>query len=484
MLPIRLQVTHANSRVEEHALGPGKYVLGREDCDIVIGDENVSARHAEIHVREDGVVLRDLGSRNGTYDGGGRRISVPQAMRPNETIRLGASRLTWVQTPAPAHRLQAAEQRMRRLGLTLFWCGTGVGALLSFELIFLPALASENGHLDAMLQGALFALPAAGVYLTVPRLLDRFDPEPWYALAGCLAWGAFAAFGFSALVNTQVIAAVSEVAGRELGVLAGVVISAPLVEELSKGLAVLGMFRFLRREFDGVVDGIIYATFTAIGFAAVENVDYYARAALAQELEDSLFMRGVLTPWCHPVFTAMTGIGLGLAREATRTSLRWVAPIIGLVAAVGLHAFWNGVAMLDGFVGAGFFAATLPLWVMFVAGFFGLTLYLVARRGRIIRRFLEDEIHAGNLSRAEVERVCHPFGLTLARLQQGPFGVEFLRAAARLALSKWHFARAAKSKKVTLSADFIVPLRRDLRALRGRVSAQSAQGRQATSPLD
>src|SRR5438105_15896766 len=57
-------------------------------------------------------------------------------------------------------------------------------------------------------------------------------------------------------------------------------VCAPLVEEFWKGLAIFGVFFFLRREFDGVVDGIIYATFCALGFAAVENITYYARAAI------------------------------------------------------------------------------------------------------------------------------------------------------------------------------------------------------------
>lgn len=39
----------------------------REDCDIRIPLPEVSRRHAEINVSEDGVKLKDLGSANGTY---------------------------------------------------------------------------------------------------------------------------------------------------------------------------------------------------------------------------------------------------------------------------------------------------------------------------------------------------------------------------------------------------------------------------------
>src|SRR5438477_1041596 len=108
----------------------------------------------------------------------------------------------------------------------------------------------------------------------------------------------------------------------------GACVSAPLVEEFWKGLAVFGVFFFLRREFDGVVDGIIYGTFAALGFAATENVIYYSRAGLTDTLSHhdgvlatTFVLRGVLSPWGHPLYTSMTGIGFGIARETSKTWL-------------------------------------------------------------------------------------------------------------------------------------------------------------------
>ncbi|MEO8182108.1 MAG: PrsW family glutamic-type intramembrane protease [Deltaproteobacteria bacterium] len=491
MSVIRVRIGHANQRFEERSLSPGRYLLGRESCDIVLADENVSARHAELHVQAPGGVssalqITDLGSRNGTYDPRGQRLAAPYLLVPNQPIRLGASSLTWLEpqptaAPSTASGLAQAEQRRRAFGLWLFWAGTLFGALLAYVLFIQPLIdAGDSEELGAMFTGALLAIPAGLVYLTVPRLLDRFDPEPWYALCGCLLWGALAAVGFSAAINTAVASFATLLGGAKLATFAGAVVSAPLVEEFWKGLGVLGVFLFLRREFDGVIDGIMYATFTAIGFATIENVTYYATAAAGGDgmLQATFVMRGILSPWCHPVFTSMTGIGLGLARETTDPRLRWLAPLGGYLAAVSLHGFWNGVATLQGFVGSPLLALTLPLWALFVLSFFGFMVVLVVRRSRIIRHFLEDEIHMGNLSRADVRRVCQPFGLFQARLEQGPAGVEFLRAAARLALSKWHFARAAKAKKLTLSADFIAPLRQQLAAYRkqvGRATGSTAR---------
>ena len=94
--------------------------------------------------------------------------------------------------------------------------------------------------------GAMLAFPAMCVYLTFPRLLDRYDPEPLYALVLCLLWGACAATGFSALINSGVGAVAASAFGAQAGDAVGAVVSAPLVEEFWKGLAFLGVFYFLR----------------------------------------------------------------------------------------------------------------------------------------------------------------------------------------------------------------------------------------------
>ena len=164
---------------------------------------------------------------------------------------------------------------------TLMMLG-GATALVFFFLVLPLGSADPEAEYTSMGIGALCALPPLAVYLWIPRLIDRFDPEPWWALALVLGWGAFAACGVAATVNTGVELAATRSAARSSGqVVMGACVSAPFVEEGMKGLAVLGVFYFLRREFDGVVDGVIYATFAALGFAAIENIIYYSNAAKA-----------------------------------------------------------------------------------------------------------------------------------------------------------------------------------------------------------
>ncbi len=259
--------------------------------------------------------------------------------------------------------------------------------------------------------GALCAIPPLAIYLWIPRLIDRYDPEPWWALALVLGWGAIAACGVAATVNTGVEVAATEITGgKEFGQIAGVCFSAPIVEEGMKGMAVLGVFYFLRREFDGVVDGVIYATFVALGFAATENIIYYANAVKSDPngnvLAVTFLLRGVLAPWGHPLYTSMTGIGFGIARETHRPWLRWMAPIFGYCAAMFLHCMWNTASTISGFL----FLLMLPLWLLFVAAFIGILIWLVVRKGKIIRMHLQDEVLLGTLTPQELALVTSAVG--------------------------------------------------------------------------
>jgi RsiW-degrading membrane proteinase PrsW (M82 family) len=345
-----------------------------------------------------------------------------------------------------------------------------VGGALLLVLFLLPALFARHPEprLEAMGVGAVLAFIPLVLYMSIPRILDRFDPEPWWCLALALLWGAVAACGFAAAINTMFDWAMGQLLDAQDAQALTACVCAPFVEEFWKGLGVFGVFFFLRREFDGVVDGVIYATFTALGFAAIENVTYYAVADLSHRghaLLGTFFIRGILAPWGHPLYTSMTGLGFGISREATRPWLRWGAPFMGYLAAVLLHSTWNTAAEISSMA----FFLMLPLWLLFVTAFLGLLVWLVARKGRIIRDALRDEVLLGYLSPGELELVSSPVGRLKAGMSHGRLGRDFVGAATRLGLSKWHAARAMRGQRRTVSADWIVPLRMELTELRTRV---------------
>ncbi len=70
-------------------IGPGGATLGRSrECEVVLGDGNVSRQHAEIRARGGSWVFTDLGSTNGSTING-RPVRSPEVLKPGDEISLG-----------------------------------------------------------------------------------------------------------------------------------------------------------------------------------------------------------------------------------------------------------------------------------------------------------------------------------------------------------------------------------------------------------
>ena len=168
-------------------------------------------------------------------------------------------------------------------------------------------------------------------FIVAPPLLwlDRLEPEPWSSKAHTFLWGAFVAGFISLVVNTTVASFTSETVAS--------VASAPVIEEITKALAIVWMVR--RREIDGLIDGLVYAGWAALGFAMIENVSFFFLADEQDMLTEVFIGRAFATPFAHPLFTAWSGLAIGIA--VRRRKPLWTATW-GLLMAMGLHAAWNG----------------------------------------------------------------------------------------------------------------------------------------------
>lgn len=78
-------------------------VIGREGCDIVLPDPEVSRRHAMIQVEGPVASIQDLGSTNGTYVNG-HLTAGPVELHQGDTLRFGNT--VWrVETPSAVTRI-------------------------------------------------------------------------------------------------------------------------------------------------------------------------------------------------------------------------------------------------------------------------------------------------------------------------------------------------------------------------------------------
>ncbi len=230
--------------------------------------------------------------------------------------------------------------------------------------------------------GLLAALVPVVPLLAVYAWLDRYEPEPRGLLVFGFGWGAAVATAGALLLSLPPTMVVQAAGGDPE--LVGAVVVAPVVEEVLKGLGLLAVLLVGRRGLDGIVDGFVYAGVIGVGFAFTENILYLGTALLdggAGGLVGTFLLRGVVSPFAHPLFTAATGIGLVLASRRSGPP-RYLLAGAGLAVAIGLHALWNGMAVgsFMGFVGT-----FVVLWVPLFAAFVAVAVVARSREARMIR---------------------------------------------------------------------------------------------------
>ena len=111
------------------------------------------------------------------------------------------------------------------------------------------------------------------------------------------------------------------------------------IEELAKMLPfIIVVLRF--KDFDEPMDGIIYASFIALGFAALENWRY-----LEYLTRPEAYARGFASPMIHILFASIWGHWIGQAHLAGRSI---VAPtLVSFAVAAMLHGLYDFVVILS-----------------------------------------------------------------------------------------------------------------------------------------
>ena len=392
-------------------------------------------------------------------------------------------------TVAPASELPGlpplsrASERNAGWGRRLLRAG-GALVLLAIGLVTLLFIGVEVGPV-ALATGLVLATIPAPVYVWLALRVDRFEPEPLRLLAWSFFWGATAATFIALILNTTGQAVVGANFGSEVGELYGNSISAPVVEEGAKAAVLFALFRWRRAEWDGVLDGLVYAAMVGLGFAMTENVLYYGKAAVegGVPLVATFFVRGVMAPFAHPVFTAMTGIGLGLAAHSRGTAARRLTPLVGLLAAMVLHSMWNTSA------GVGGGAAFIGVFFLIMVPVFAALLVVVAaarrREARVIGSQLGPEVGAGVLAAGDV-LVLSRLGerRRLARAARRDGGAarrtcrQWMDAATDLAFLRHRAQRGLPTGSAAPEADEAALVER-LRRLRAALGPQAAGALQA-----
>lgn len=326
--------------------------------------------------------------------------------------------------PAPAHGQQPsfpalpAPTGWRYKPRRALWDNKAVRAgglilLLALCGLVILALVREQTGTEGFLVGLGLAVLPVPLLVAAFRWMDRVEPKPWRNLIFAFAWGACAATLLAILANgyaTKWLLNTVDAAQRADANTWGATFVAPVVEESAKAAAVLLLFLYRRRDFNGIVDGVVIAGITATGFAFTENILYLGNAfandqsfgytGLRSTTAATFFIRVLLSPFAHPLFTSMTGLGFGIAATLAphRRVRRFLIPLAALLTAMVLHGVWNGSASLPA---VGF----LAVYSLFMVPVFGaltwLTIWSRQNELRTVRAHLPAYQAAGWLTPPE-----------------------------------------------------------------------------------
>jgi len=249
--------------------------------------------------------------------------------------------------------------------------------------VIILAVVRQHIGTEPFVVGLVLAVVPVPLIAWAYLWLDHVRPGPWQSVVFAFSWGACAATLVAIFANeygAKLLASTFSATPTQSDHW-GATFVAPLVEESAKGTAVLLLFLFRRRQFGSIVDGLVLSGLTATGFAFTENILYLGSAfsedkALGTDGVSTTFatfvVRVVMTPFAHPLFTSMTGIGFALAailRPGRRWRWRWTPPLAGWLLAMVLHGTWNGTAQLSP---VGF----LTVYSVVMVPAFGLVLWL------------------------------------------------------------------------------------------------------------
>jgi protease PrsW len=256
---------------------------------------------------------------------------------------------------------------LRRRGVCLAVGAVLLVLLAGATLVYLSFLAGLRPDVATVFYRALGLSSLLAIMpLAVLWFLDRRERETPSLFAAAFLWGACIATALAMPFNTAFFRlvdawvaqnpAITQLLGPDATMMLAAPLSAPIAEELAKGLGLVLLFAFLRAEFDNMRDGFVYGALIGAGFnwfeAALYVAQGYAQFGVAPYgmqlgLRYALFGLGG-----HAMFTGIFGAFLGIAIQTRRAWLRMLAPLVGLGIAILGHMFVNALPLFAALAGA------------------------------------------------------------------------------------------------------------------------------------
>ncbi len=245
----------------------------------------------------------------------------------------------------------------------------------------------------------LISIPFSFGVLYLLRLIDIYEKEDWSHIIFAFIWGALGSTFFALIINTTNIGIASILCGQNIGNICGIVISAPVFEELLKLLAVVIILLFLRTKFNSPLDGMVYAAAAGLGFKLIEDYIYIANGIAAAGATAGLlmmFLRWIFGFLLHSLMTSFVGFSIGFATLTKDYSKKILYVLGGYLLSVGSHFLWNSSSViLESIPNLSFLTLIVFPFLTIIYIFLNILLYIrsINVEKNIMKEVLQDEIN-------------------------------------------------------------------------------------------
>ncbi|PID62130.1 MAG: hypothetical protein CR986_02035 [Ignavibacteriae bacterium] len=178
------------------------------------------------------------------------------------------------------------------------------------------------------------------IYLIFIWYMDKYEREPFLKVFSHFLWGALGAILlsviFASILNFSLNIFYSN---KEMKLLIGTIIIAPLVEEIVKSLYLFRTYK--KNYFDNLTDGLVYGSAIGLGFGMTENLLYFITYnETYSQWVSVVLLRTVFSAVMHAIATATFGAFIAKVKFTSKSRKSFLV-FAGLISAILIHTSWN-----------------------------------------------------------------------------------------------------------------------------------------------
>ena len=276
---------------------------------------------------------------------------------------------------------KAADFIMHPLVLLLELACVAIMVFMMYTTIAQAGGPEQSGQLVVISGIGSFFVPF--IYFAAAWYFEkREERKPLRFFGGIFLWGMFAAF-CSLLISSWLVGALQDPSLVAYSSVIAIILIAPIVEEVMKGIGVLLMSG--HHEYNDTLTGLLIGFTCGVGFSFIENWFYFS--SKTNPFDVGLATWGMLVLYrsffnslAHGCFTGIISAPIGYLRSIPR--LRRFARFVFVPAvflAIAVHSVFNLSALADGYAVQNHevpFYIFNPLLIILLAAFFFLLLVL------------------------------------------------------------------------------------------------------------